>query len=418
VSAEIEKTIGHLFRHEAGKMTAVLARLLGPQSMDDVDDLVQDTLLKALEVWKFKGIPENPSAWLYKVARNKAIDKLRTRKHHQRLNATNDQDFVEEFVPDKWEQTIDDSVLRMMFACCHPAIPIESQIAFTLKTLGGLSVKEIASAFLASEDTIAKRIYRAKEKFREEKIELTPPSIFELPSRLESVLKVLYLLFNEGYYSSNPALIIREDLCAEAMRLTYLLVRHPQTGMPQAKALLALMCLHASRFPARADDQNQIVLLEHQDRKKWNQELIQRGLYWLEQASSGDWLTEYHVEAAIASVHALAPTFAQTDWSKLLQLYDTLYSLNPSQTTVLNRAIVTGFAKSPAEGWDALTRISGLEQNQYYHVALGDCLAQLNRMEESRQHFTEAMRLTSSGAEKYLIQAKLSVLIHAQESID
>lgn len=409
-SVSIEKTIGHLFRHEAGRMAAVLARMLGPQSLDEVEDIVQDTLLKALEVWKFKGIPENPSAWLYKVARNKAIDRLRARKHHQRLSTEIDQDFAEESIQENWENNIDDSVLRMMFACCHPAIAIESQIAFTLKTLGGLSVKEIASAFLTSEETIAKRIYRAKEKFRDEKIELTPPSMFELPSRLESVLKVLYLLFNEGYYSCNPELVIREDLCAEAMRLTYLLVRHPQTSLPQAKALLALMCLHASRFPARADDQNQIVLLEHQDRKKWNQDLIQRGLHWLELASVGDWLTDYHVEAAIASVHALAPTFAQTDWNKLLQLYDTLDTMNPSQATLLNKAIVTGYAQSPAAGVDALTNISGLEQSQYYHVALGDCLVQLKRVEEARHHFNEALQLTTSTAERQLIQTKLSQL--------
>jgi RNA polymerase sigma factor (sigma-70 family) len=389
-------------------------RMLGPQSFDEVEDIVQDTLLKALEVWKFKGVPENPSAWLYKVARNKAIDKLRARKHHQRLGTENDQDFAEEPVQDNWENNIDDSVLRMMFACCHPSIAIESQIAFTLKTLGGLSVKEIASAFLTSEETIAKRIYRAKEKFRDEKIELTPPSVFELPSRLESVLKVLYLLFNEGYYSSNPMLVIREDLCAEAMRLTYLVVRHPQTSLPQAKALLALMCLHASRFPSRADDQNQIVLLEHQDRKKWNQELIQRGLHWLELASIGDWLTEYHVEAAIASVHALAPTIAQTDWNKLLQLYDTLHAMNPSQSTLLNKAIVIGYAQSPAAGLNALSDIAGLEQSQYYHVAMGDCLVQLDRFEEAKYHFMEALRLTSSPAEKQVIQTKLSGSINTQ----
>jgi RNA polymerase sigma-70 factor (ECF subfamily) len=410
-SLSIENTIGHLFRHEAGRMAAVLARMLGPQSLDEVDDIVQDTLLKALEVWKFKGIPQNPSAWLYKVARNKAIDILRTRKNHRQLSAENEEFLIAEHDQEDWENNINDSVLRMMFACCHPAITIESQIAFTLKTLGGLSVKEIASAFLTSEETIAKRIYRAKEKFREEKIELVPPSLFELPSRLESILKVLYLLFNEGYYSSNPTLIIREDLCAEAMRLTYLLVRHPQTGLPQAKALMALMCLHASRFPARADDQNQIILLEHQDRQKWNPELIQRGLYWLERASEGDWLSEYHVEAAIASVHALAPTFAQTDWTKLLQLYETLYAMNPSQSNLLNKAIVTGYAVSTEAGFQALSEIPGLDHSQYYHVSLADCLVQLSRVMEARQHFLEALKCTSSPAEQELIQSKLAKLV-------
>jgi predicted RNA polymerase sigma factor len=199
-------------------------------------------------------------------------------------------------------------------------------------------------------------------------------------------------------------------LCAEAMRLTYLLVRHPQTSLPQAKALLALMCLHASRFPARADDQNQIVLLENQDRERWNRELIQRGLYWLEQASTGDWLTEYHVEAAIASVHALAPTFTQTDWNKLLQLYDTLHSMNPSHATLLNRAIVTGYAHSPMAGVEALKAIAGLEQSQYFHSALGDFLVLSKHVAEARHHFTLALELTGSASERHLLQSKLARL--------
>lgn len=408
----IEKLVGHLFRHEAGKMAAVLARMLGSQSFDEVDDIVQDTLLKALEVWKFKGIPENPSAWLYKVARNKAIDRLRQRKKlSQNLKTTQIKEglFAEEW-PVNFEKEIEDSVLRMMFACCHPAIPVESQIAFTLKILGGLSVKEIASAFLTSEDTIAKRIYRAKEKIRESKIEIEPPPLYELQARLDSVCKVLYLLFNEGYYSTNPEQIIREDLCAEAMRLTYLLVRHPQTGLSPVKALLALMCLQASRFPARADDHNQIVLLEQQDRKKWNQDLIQRGFYWLEQASRSNWLTEYHVEAAIASVHATATDFASTDWQELLQLYNTLNAVKPSIATTLNQAIAIGYAISAEAGVDALKQIIGLESNRYYHVALGDFLGQLQRVVEAKSHFDTALSLAPSDAEHQLIQIKLNRL--------
>lgn len=411
-SSSVDKTIGHLFRHESGRMAAVLARMLGAQSLDEVDDIVQDTLLKALEVWKFKGIPENPSAWLYKVARNKAIDKLRDRKKFSNdLKVEQVAEILSgEELPGDFEKDIEDSVLRMMFACCHPAIPVESQIAFTLKTLGGLSVKEIASAFLTSEDTIAKRIYRAKEKIREQKIEIEPPPVYELQSRLDSVCNVLYLMFNEGYYSSNPQQIMRDDLCTEAMRLAYLLARHPQTGLPHVKALLALMCLQASRFAARADDQNQIVLLEHQDRSKWNQELMQRGFYWLEQASLGDWLTEYHVEAAIASVHATAQTFDSTNWDELLKLYETLHTMKPSTATTFNKAIAMGYAISAQAGFDALNKIIGLESNRYFHVALGDFLAQLNRMTEASNHFMKALDLTLIDAERQLIQTKLNRL--------
>lgn len=398
-----------MFRHEAGRMAAVLTRMLGASHLDDVDDIVQDSLIKAFEVWKIKGLPDNPSAWLYKVARNKAIDLMRQRKHAFSLDQA--QQMEGEPLPLDWEKSIDDSVLRMMFACCHPAIPVESQIAFTLKTLGGLSVKEIANAFLTSEDTVAKRIYRAKEKIREEKIEIEPPPVYELPARLDSVCQVLYLLFNEGYYSSNPEQLIREDLCAEAMRLTYLLVRHPQTGLPHVKALLALMCLQASRFPARADDHNQIVLLEQQNRNKWNRELMQRGLYWLEQAAVGDWLTEYHVEAAIASVHATAPDFASTNWRELLKLYETLHTIKPSPATKLNLAIVVGYAKSPQAGVDALQQLVTLHSNRYYHVALGDFLFQLNRLPEAKTHFIKALSLTPSEAEQQLIETKLNRLI-------
>jgi RNA polymerase sigma factor (sigma-70 family) len=406
----VEKTIGHLFRHEAGRMAAVLTRMLGTAHLDDVYDIVQDTLLKALEVWKFKGIPENPSAWLYTVARNRAIDLLRKRKSSVKLESQQAQQIEDDSIADDWEKSIEDSVLRMMFACCHPAIPVESQIAFTLKTLGGLTVKEIASAFLTSEETVAKRIYRAKEKIREEKIELEAPSVFELPSRLDSVLKVLYLLFNEGYYSSNPEFVVREDLCAEAIRLTNILAKHPQIGLPQVKALLALMCLQAARFPARADDQNQIILLEHQDRTKWNQALTKQGLYFLEQASTGDWLTEYHVEAAIASIHALAPSFAETKWKVLLELYETLHQLKPTQSTELNKAIATGFAISAAAGVEALKQLQGLESSQYYHVALADFLLKCDNKPEADTHLMQALLVTQSSAERQLIQEKINRL--------
>lgn len=404
----VETTIGHLFRHEAGRMAAVLTRMLGASHLDDVDDIVQDTLVKAFEFWKIKGLPDNPSAWLFTVARNKAIDLLRQNKHNIKLESALALKIEEEPFCEVWDKNVDDSVLRMMFACCHPAIPVESQIAFTLKTLGGLSVKEIAKAFLTSDETIAKRIYRAKEKFREEKIELVAPDWFDLPARLDSVLKVLYLMFNEGYYSSNPEYVMREDLCSEAVRLAYLLVQHPQVGQPKVKALLALMCLQASRFPARADDQNQIILLEHQDRSKWNRELMQRGFYFLEQASVGDWLSEYHVEAAIASVHATATDFKTTDWQALLKLYDTLHDMRPSNATSLNKAIAMGYAVSPQAGIDALQNVSGLESSHYYHAALGNFFLRLNKPEEAKEHFNKALSLTSSDAESQLILKKIA----------
>lgn len=400
----VDQLVGHLFRHESGRLAAVLTKLLGPGQIDEVEDIVQDTLLKALEVWKYKGTPANPTAWLFTVARRKAIDRLRTASAHSRLTNPFTQDTI------SWntsEDEIQDAVLRFMFAACHPTIAPESQIAFTLKTLGGLSVQEIASAFMTTPETIAKRIYRAKEKLREDKIVLEGPTADELPRRLDQVMNVLYLVFNEGYYSSNPSLFIREDLCAEAMRLTNLLLRHPSTEVPAVKALLALMCFQAARFPARADDHNQLVLLEQQDRSKWNQELIQRGLALLGAASTGDWLTEYHVEAAIASVHAVAPCFDETNWSALEQLYETLNTLKPSPSAALNRAIAIGFAQNANAGLEALQAISNLEGNRYYHTALGEFYAQAGLNTDARIQFSLALNANPSAMERVLVESKI-----------
>lgn len=403
----VDRLVGHLFRHEAGRMAAVLTRMLGSAHLDDVDDIVQETLLKALEVWKYRGVPTNPTAWLFTVARRKAIDHLRAVKT---IAALKDLEVVENADWNLNESGIQDSVLNLMFAACHPGIAPESQVAFTLKTLGGLSVQEIAKAFMTSEETIAKRIYRAKEKLRHEKNLTESPPRHELTNRLEQVLRTLYLLFNEGYYSSNPSLYIREDLCAEAMRLNYLLVQNESTRLPQVKALLALMCLQASRFSARADDHNQIILLERQDRTRWNKDLIHRGLMWLNEAASGDWLTDYHVEAAIASIHAVAPSFEETNWKELLKLYDTLYSIKPSATTALNRAIAAGYALSPAEGIEALLAIADNPGGLYYHTALGDFYAQAGLPKDALIQFEAALNEAGSQQERELLESKKSQL--------
>jgi RNA polymerase sigma factor (sigma-70 family) len=409
-SSDIQKTVGHLFRHEAGKMAAVLTRMLGPQFLDEVDDIVQDTLLRAMETWKIKGLPDNPTAWLHKVARNRAIDLIRAKKREQKIlqdESLKENEAIESSPDLGDEREIEDSVLRMMFACCHSAIPMESQVPFILKTLGGLSVSEIAKAFLTSEETIAKRIYRAKEKIREEKIEIVPPSVFEFPSRLNSILKVLYLLFNEGYYSASPKHTIREDLCEEAMRLTFLLRKNKYTNQPPVNALLALMCFQASRFQARTDDQQSIVLLEHQDRSKWNPDLINLGKGFLEEAASGDWLTEYHVEAAIASVHALARTFQETNWKELASLYETLEQVKPGVFVSFNKAISIGYSVSPQAGIEALSNLPGFESSQYYYVALGNFYLLMEKKQLAADMFAKARLLTKSQAEAKLIDQKI-----------
>lgn len=403
----VHQLIGHLFRHEAGKMAAVLTRMLGTQHIDVVEDIVQDTLLKAMEVWRFRGVPEKPSAWLYKVAHNKAIDWVRHEQsqskilaeHFDRLNETSTTVFTAD--------EISDSVLRMMFACCHPSIPSESQIALTLKTLGGLSPLEIANAFLTSEDTIAKRIYRAKEKIKQEGIRLEAPGMFELPQRLDSVLHVLYLLFNEGHHSTHNDAIIREDLCEEAMRLTYLLVQHGPTNLPKVNALLALMCLQASRFDARVGEFGAIVLLEDQDRARWNRPLIQKGLEFLETASTGDSINAYHVEASIASVHALAQRFEDTRWDQLVALYRLLCELKPGPVVSFNSAIALGYAQSPDAGIRELKKIQGLDENYLYLAAFGKFYLMKGDRVRAKDFFEKALSKEPSIQEAELIRRNI-----------
>jgi RNA polymerase sigma-70 factor (ECF subfamily) len=409
---EIHQTVDHLFRHESGKMVAVLSRLLGLQHLETAQDLVQDTLLQALHTWRFSGVPENPAAWLHRAARNKAIDFLRrsnTFRHiapQYRYLLQSEYTFTPTLTQLFDEATIQDSQLQMIFACCHPAIPVASQLALALKTLCGLSAAEIAKAFLTSEETIAKRIYRAKEKIRTESIELELPPPALLPARLDAVLHCLYLLFNEGYNSSHADKLIREELCEEAMRLTYVLTHVPQTAVPRTYALLALFCFQASRLQARLDDRGQIILLKHQDRSLWYQPLIQKGFYFLEQAT-GKEMSVYHLEAAIAYLHAVAPSFEATDWKAIYYLYDILYTQHPTPFVALNKAIAAAYAVSPQAALDALLQIKRLDSYYLYHTALGEVYFDCGRKQEACAFFQKALLLTNSEAERQLLEEKV-----------
>lgn len=411
---KVQQLAGHLFRHEAGRMAAVLTRLLGFQNIDLAEDIVQDALLKALNTWKYQGIPDNPSAWLYRTAKNKAIDLLRRQHLYKKIEG----DLARE-LKSEWtlaptvnnlfvEHEIEDSQLRMIFACCHPVIPYESQIALTLKILCGLSINEIAHGFLTSEETIAKRLYRAKEKIRSDKIELEAPTKELLSQRLDAVLHTLYLLFNEGYNSSHPEFLLRQDLCAEAIRLGMLLTQNPKTNLPKVKALLALMCFQASRLDARLADDGSIILLKYQNRERWNKELISRGQDYLTSASSGDELTEYHLEAGIAACHAYAETFEQTDWSRILILYEALSAIKPGPIVDLNKAIVIGYVESPQRGIEELTKIKGLEAHYLYQTAFGDFYLQVEDKQRAKSSYQLALALTTSNLEKKLIEQKIT----------
>ncbi len=403
-----------LFRHEAGKMVSVLSKLLGLQNLETAQDIVQDTLLQAMNTWGYNGIPDNPSAWLYRVAKNKAVDFLRREKKFKEISpqysyllqsgyslaSTVNNLFL--------ENEIQDSQLRMMFACSHPSIPEESQIALTLKTLCGLSINEIAKAFLTNEETISKRIYRAKEKIKLEKIELNVPQGKELPERLDVVLKSLYLLFNEGYNSSHPDQLIRDDLCQEAMRLTYLLTTHAITNLSRTNALLSLMCFQASRLQARLDDKGNIILLKYQDRNKWYKPLIERGIIYLEIATENSETSSYHIEAAIASLHAAAPSFEQTDWESIYHLYEILYQLRPIPIVALNKAIASAYAVSKENALNELLKIKGLENYYLYHTSVGEIYYELQKKDKAKKFYEKALHLTTSRQEQQLLISKIN----------
>jgi RNA polymerase sigma factor (sigma-70 family) len=410
----INKLVDHLFRHESGKMVSVLSRLLGLKNLGTAQDIVQDVLLQAMSTWSYNGVPDNPSAWLYRAAENKAIDFLRRQKKFKEITPQYSYLLQSEYSLSSTvnnlflENEIQDSQLRMMFACSHPSIAEESQIALTLKTLCGLGVNEIAKAFLTNEETIGKRIYRAKEKIKSEKIELNVPHGKELPARLDVVLKSLYLLFNEGYNSSHPDQLIREDLCQEAIRLTFLLTTHAITNLPRTNALLSLMCFQASRLQARLDDKGNIILLKHQDRSKWYKPLMERGFTYLEMATEIFEPSPYHLQAAIASLHAAAPSFEETDWKSIYHLYEILYQLQPIPIVALNKAIASAYAISKENALHQLLQIKGLENYYLYHTSIGEIYYELHDKTRAKKFYEKALNLTTSRQEQQLLISKIN----------
>ncbi|MEO8590579.1 MAG: sigma-70 family RNA polymerase sigma factor [Flavobacteriales bacterium] len=402
----------HLFRREAGKMVASLTRFFGSKHLELAEDVVQDTLLKAMQEWPFKGIPDNPEAWLHRVARNGVIDKLRRDARGLDLLRENAVLLRSEWTlaatvhSELNASAISDDQLRMFFACCHPSLAPEQQVALALKTLCGFGVPEIARAFVTSEETINKRLYRAREAFRALG-QLEIPQGAELNDRLGSVLSTIYLLFNEGYNATRHENLIREDVIEEALRLCQLLLDHPTTQRPEVHALLALMIFHAARSEARIDTDGAIVLLQDQDRSQWDRALIALGNEHLSRASAGELFTTYHLEAIIASLHANAITYASTDWRSITRMYDELFRMKPSPIVALNRAIAVAEVDGPLRGLDELDRITGLEQQHLFHAVRGDLLQRAGRNREARAAFEHALRLTSSPMEHELLTRKL-----------
>lgn len=400
-------------------MVAVLTRIFGFHNLDLAEDVVQDAFGKALRHWRFK-LPDNPSAWLMKTARNQAIDIIRRERYRKEfaedVSVLLESEYTSKPIIDTlfMEHEIQDSQLRMIFACCHPALSEIDKIALTLKTCSAFNVNEIASALLSNNELIKKRLQRARNFIAEKKVEFHIPTGTELRKRLNTVLQTIYLIFNQGYNSSSKEELIRKDLCEEAIRLAVLLTENRFTNYPKCYALIALLSLLASRFEARLDKEGEIVLLEDQDRKKWNQDLINIGLRYLDQSVGGDELSEYHLEAAIVAEHTTASSFSETNWNRILSLYDLLSSMNNSPVVLLNRAIVISKVAGCRKALDEISRIPNIEEliksHYLFSATLGELHSELGKRDEAVKFLLQAIDLTQSTSEKLLLKRKLGLL--------
>ena len=406
-----------LFRRESGRMVAVLTRVFGVHNLALAEDVVQDAFCRALEVWPFRGMPEDPSAWLLTTAKNRALDVLRRER-----TARNFAPELSHLLDSEWtlvptldqafaSPAIQDDLLRMMFSCCHPRLKEEAQVALVLHILCGFSVGEIAGAFVASHAAIEKRLTRAKKVLAESHRLFDVTRADEFSARLPAVHRALYLLFNEGYHGASPESAVRAELCGEAMRLAALLRDHPLGASPASHALSALMCLHAARLPGRVDTAGELHSLFEQDRSRWDRALIAEGQRLLDLSATGPDLTEYHLEAAIAWVHATASRTEDTNWERIVSLYDMLLAIRPSPVVALNRAIAVAERDGPAEGLREIQSIPDLERlgsYPFFPAAVGELEIRMGRPAAAREHFETALRLARSPMERRFLEQRMA----------
>ena len=355
MEGDVHQLVDHLFRREAGRMVAGLTRIFGPAHLDLAEDVVQEALLQALRTWPFRGLPDNPAGWLVQVAKNRALDALR-----RNASLANKEEDIRTWAAarDQEEMQMDDQ-LRLIFICCQSAVPAEARVALTLKTVGGFGVPEIARAFLAKEATVAQRLVRAKHRLQQARPPFEVPPPRELPAALDSVLEVLYAMFNEGYSTHRGEELVRRDVCHEAIRLACLVTRHPALDTPKAHALAALLHLQGARLGSRVDSEGNLLLLSEQDRSIWDRGLIAAGFHHLDRSARGDELSVYHLEAGIAAGHI----GEETDWPEILRLYDLLLELKPSPVVALNRAVALAMVEGPEAG---LAALAPLRLDDYY----------------------------------------------------
>ena len=405
-----------LFRRESGRIVTALTRLFGLNNLTLAEDVAQDAFCRALEVWKLRGIPNNPSAWLMTTAKNRAIDILRRERAARHLvpelGAALESEWT--LVPTVGNffnpETIKDDQLRMMFSCCDPALSEEAQIALILNLLCGFSANEIAGAFLTGRAAIEKRIARGKKSLAKSR------RLFELSdrdfiARLAAVQRALYLLFNEGYHGASSRSPVRAELCRDAMRLGALLLEQPLTATPQSYALCALMWLHAARLPARIDATGNLRSLFEQDRSRWNASLIAQGGEYLARSTMGGKTSEYQIEAAIAAVHARASSAETTDWKMIVTMYDSLMTINPSPVIALNRAIAIAQSEGPERGIEELRSIADsdrLAHYPFYSAAFGEMELRRGQRESARRYFETALSLARNPAERHFLEGRVS----------
>lgn len=406
-AGEVSKVVEHLFRHESGRMVAILTRIFGIDHLGLAEDVVQETLARALKTWPYYGVPSNPSGWIMRAARNLALDVVRREKVFRDKEPEIIR-LMESRLGDAEggagkEEALGDDRLRLMFVCCHPQVPPEAQAALALKTLCGFSEWEISRAFLTSEAAIAKRLTRAKQRIREAGIAFEIPEGEALRERLDGVLRSLYLLFNEGYKASVGDALVRDDVCREAIRLVGLLARHPAGDTPRTHALLALMLLTAARSASRVDGEGNLLRLREQDRTLWDRSMIARGMFHLAQSASGDELSEYHLQAGIAACHGSAATYEATDWERVLMLYDQWMTMDASPVVALNRAVVVANLRGPEAGKRAVESIQGRQKLEGYYLlyaVLGELEARSEDALAAAGYFRRAMQLADLRSEQ------------------
>ncbi|HEX3368648.1 MAG TPA: sigma-70 family RNA polymerase sigma factor [Candidatus Cybelea sp.] len=408
-----------LFRREAGRMVAALTRLFGLHNLALAEDVVQDAFCRALEVWKLRGIPENPSAWLMTTAKNRALDLLR-RERTARTFAPD----LGRLLETEWTLApvvdeifdpvgIADDELRMVFSCCRRELPEATQVMLVLALAGGFGAREIASAFISTPAAVQKRLTRAKQRLASSGALFDIADRADFAARLPAVQRALYLIFSEGYHGSSVQ-VVRAELCREAIRLVRLLAAHPLSATPATHALCALMYLDGARLPARLDASGNLNTLWEQDRSRWDAAMIAEGKTWLERSATGSAISRFHVEAAIAAAHARAPTFEATDWDEIVALYDRLMTIAPSPVVALNRAIGLAQRSGPRDGLEAIEAIARrerLEEYPFYHAARGELELRCSNAASARRHFEAALALARNKEERRFLEKRVAACI-------